>query len=135
TQWVCAKCNRHCHSGCYGLAEDAIVAIGSKCLVCRIREAGIAGDVPGIHRLAQVRKVAFIVYNTRASTVSWLIGKTACRVSTARRIIAILEGAGLLAVDRSIKPYHYRATIAGDLLELPLFSKDICQVWTAVADV
>ncbi|KAJ2645207.1 hypothetical protein GGF44_000083 [Coemansia sp. RSA 1694] len=132
--WVCAKCNRHCHFGCYGLAENASEP-GSMCLVCRIREAGIAGDVPGIRRLAQVRKAAFIAHTSRASTLAWLVKQTACKSSTARTIVAILESVGLVDVDRSVKPYRYKAATVGDLSAVPLFSSDIRQVWTAVADV
>ncbi|KAJ2742590.1 HORMA domain-containing protein 1 [Coemansia sp. BCRC 34301] len=132
-QWMCAKCDRHCHFACYGLAENASEP-GPMCLVCRIREAGIAGDVPGIRRLAQVRKVAFIVHTSRSELLSWLVKQTACKPSTARGIIAILERIGLLKVDRSSKPYKFSAVTSGDLSAVPLFSSDIRQVWTAVAE-
>ncbi|KAJ2053180.1 hypothetical protein GGI08_004862 [Coemansia sp. S2] len=134
-QWVCMKCDRHCHNTCYGLAET----VGNPhtlCLTCRLRKARIAGDVLGIRRLAKIRKTLFIAHTSGPNTLLWLIKQTLCKQSTARKIVRLLERIGLLKVDRSARPpWRYTSGVVGELSAVPLFSEDIRQVWTAVAEV
>ncbi|KAJ2062724.1 hypothetical protein GGI17_002231 [Coemansia sp. S146] len=134
-QWVCIKCNRHCHNVCYGLAE-IVSEPHALCLTCRLRKARIAGDVVGIRRLAKIRKTLFIAHMSCTNTLLWLTEQTLCKRSMSRRIIGILEKLGLLKVDRSARPpLRYTTAVVGDLSAVPLFSEDIRQVWTAVAEV
>ncbi|KAJ2695902.1 hypothetical protein H4218_004956 [Coemansia sp. IMI 209128] len=133
-QWVCIKCSRHCHNICYGLAET-IIEPQAQCLVCRLREANIAGDVRSIYRLAKLRMVLFIAYSSPSNTVAWLVGHSFCKQTTARTLINVLEQIGLLKVGRAIKPMTFTVAVEDDLSTVPLFSKDIRQVWTAVAEI
>ncbi|KAJ2053555.1 hypothetical protein H4S04_000598 [Coemansia sp. S16] len=106
------------------------------CLTCRLRKARIAGDVLGIRRLAKIRKTLFIAHTSGPNTLLWLIKQTLCKQSTARKIVRLLERIGLLKVDRSARPpWRYTSGVVGELSAVPLFSEDIRQVWTAVAEV
>ncbi|KAJ2489276.1 hypothetical protein IWW37_004107 [Coemansia sp. RSA 2050] len=133
-QWVCIKCGRHCHNICYGLAET-VSKPQVQCLVCRLREAHIAGDVKSIRRLAKLRMVLFIAYSSRSNTIAWLVEHSFCKHTTARASINVLERIGLLRVDRAKRPMVFTMTVEGDLSTLPLFSKDVRQIWTAAAEV